>query len=469
MTPRAQPHDPHQAAVLAIILISYLLIILDVSIVITGLPRIEQDLAFSSAQLAWVQSIYTLAFGGFLLLGARAGDILGRRRMFQVGLAIFTAASLAVGAAHSAGGMVFARGIQGLGAAILAPSSLALLTIHFPEGPERRRATSLYGAVAGLGASVGLVLGGLLADVWSWRVGFFVNVPVGLALAFAGSRYIHESERHPGRFDLPGAMLSTIGFGALIWGVVRAGEVSWSDTTSRHAVGGGLVTIVLFLLHEARASQPIMPLQLFAHRERLAAYLTRFLLLGAMVTFFFYSTQFMQSVLGFSALEAGLGFLPMTLVNFVVALYGPRMLPGLRPTSQLMLGLALLLVGMGWLGQIQPDTHYAVGLALPMVLIGAGQGLCFGPMTACGVAGTRREDAGAASGVTNVAHQLGSATGLGVMSALATTAHAGATAPAAIARGAAVAIQGGTALLAAATLLGIFLFPARARKSVKSE
>lgn len=460
MTRTPPSQDAQKLAVLSIVLVSYLLIILDVSIVITGLPRIEQELAFSPAQLAWVQSIYTLAFGGFLLLGARAGDILGRRRMFQVGLAIFTVASLAVGLAHSATSMVVARGIQGLGAAILAPSSLALLTLHFAEGPERRRATSLYGAVAGIGASVGLVLGGLLADLWSWRVGFFVNVPVGIALAVAGSRYIHESERRRGYLDVLGAVLSTTGFGTLTWGVVHAGEAGWNNEAALMGIGGGLAAIMLFVLHEARAPQPIMPLQLFAHRERFCAYLTRFLMLGAMVTFFFYSTQFMQGVLHFTAFEAGLGFLPMTLVNFVVALRGPRLFPRLQPTSQLILGLALLLLGMGWLSRIGPETHYALGIALPMVLIGAGQGFCFGPMTASGVAGTRREDAGAASGVVNVAHQLGSSTGLGVMSALAARAQGSATTADAIARGAAAAIQGGTVLLLAAVAIAIVLLPA---------
>lgn len=459
----------HQAAVLGIILTSYLLIILDVSIVITGLPRIQQELAFSHAQLAWVQSIYTLVFGGFLLLGARAGDILGRRRMFQTGLAVFTLASLGVGMATSAGWLVAARGIQGLGAAILAPSSLALLAIHFPEGPQRRRATSLYGAVAGIGASVGLVMGGLLADLWSWRVGFFVNVPVGIALALAGARYIEESERRVGHFDLLGALLSTAGFGALIWGIVNVGDVGWQDTPSRIAIGAGITAILVFVLHEARASQPIMPLHLVRHRARLAAYVARFLLLGGMVTFFFYSTQFMQGVLGFSALQAGLGFLPMTLVNFATALHGPRLLPRSSPTAQMVAGLVLIVAGMAWLAQVDASATYLIDVGLPMVLIGAGQGLCFGPLTAAGVAGTTPQDAGAASGVINVAHQLGSSTGLGAMAALATAAQAGDSGPDAVARGVSTALQGGTVLLAmAATVALVLLASTRAPVHVAS-
>ncbi|WDS36591.1 MFS transporter [Pseudoxanthomonas sp.] len=274
--------------------------------------------------------------------------------MYQIGLAVFTVASLAVAIAQGAAWMVLARGAQGLGAAILAPTSLSLLTIHFPEGPQRRRATSLYGAVAGIGASVGLVLGGLLADQWPWRVGFFINLPVGVLLALAAQRFIGESPRRAGQFDLLGALLSTAGFGALIWGIVEASELGWHDTPALASIGGGLVVIVLFVLHEAHAVQPIMPLRLFAHRERLGACVARFLFLGAMVTFFFFSTQFMQQVLRYSAMLAGLGFLPMTLVNFVVALQGPRLLKGLHPGAQMVLGLGLALAGLGLLSRAGP-------------------------------------------------------------------------------------------------------------------
>jgi EmrB/QacA subfamily drug resistance transporter len=452
----------HKNAVLSIILVSYLMIILDTSIVITGLPRIQQELAFSSAQLAWVQSVYTLVFGGFLLLGARGGDILGRRPMYQLGLGIFTVASVAVALSQSAAWMVAMRGLQGLGAAILAPSSLALLSVHFPEGPERRRATALYGAVAGIGASVGLVLGGLLADVWSWRVGFFINLPVGLLLAIAGARHIGETARRPGHFDILGAVLSTFGFGTLIWGIVDAGEQGWRSPQAIGGVAVGLVSIVGFVLHEARAAQPIMPLRLFRHRERMGAYAARFLFLGAMVTFFFFTTQYMQGVLGFTALEAGLGFLPMTLVNFFVAMSGPRLASRLGSSSQLVLGLVLATMGMIWLSLLGDHSSYLAGVVLPMVLIGAGQGFCFGPLTASGIAGTLPEDAGAASGVVNVAHQLGSSTGLGVMTAVAVAAERGGQGAFGIAHGVAAALRGGSVLLMLAVVIAVLLIlPAR--------
>lgn len=398
-----------------------------------------------------MQSIYTLCFGGLLLLGARAGDVLGRQRMFRLGLAIFTLASLAIAASQSAGWLIAARAVQGVGAAILAPSTLALLSSSFPEGPARQRATGWYGAMAGIGASLGLVLGGILADWLSWRVGFLINLPVGLALWATASRHLRETERQPGKLDLLGALLSTIGFGALIWGVVETAETGWGDLVTLGAILGGLMVIGLFTLHEARAPQPIMPLRLFADRERLGAYLARFLFLGAMVTFFFFTTQYLQGVLGFSALGAGLGFLPMTLVNFAVALAGPRLAARISPARQLVLGLVLIFIGMAWLSRAGLDGDYLSSVAVPMVLIGAGQGFCFGPLTASGMARTTGHDAGAASGVVNVAHQLGSAFGLGLMAALAAAAEIGLSGRPAIVAGVQTALTGGSVLLLLST------------------
>ena len=462
-------HRRQQAAVLSIILVSYVMIILDASIVFTGLPRIRADLAFPSTQLAWVQSIYTLTFGGFLLFGARAGDLLGRRRTYQAGLAIFTVASVMVAMSHGPLFMIAARGLQGLGAAILAPSSLALLSIHFPEGPERRRATSLYGAVAGIGSSVGLVLGGLLADLASWRVGFIINLPISIVLSIAATRCIGESERHAGAFDVLGAVLSTLGFGLLIWGIVEGGELGWGQPQAWGGMLAGCLGVLAFVLHEARAPQPIMPLRLFAHRERLGAYLCRFLFLGAMVSFFFFSTQFMQLVLGFSSLQAGLGFLPMTLVNFFVAYYAPRLSRHIGDHLQVALGLLLALGGLYGLSLAQPGSSYLAAIALPMAVLGMGQGLCFGPMTASGIAGTCKQDAGAASGVLNVAHQLGMSIGLGLMAALAVTAEAGRSDPASIARGVGVAMHGAAALALGALLVAlVLLVPAGRATATKS-
>src|SRR5712691_10941232 len=283
-----------RTAVLAIILVSYFMIVLDISIVITGLPKILESLSFSATGLSWVQNAYTLAFGGLLLLGARAGDILGRRRMLIAGLALFTAASLGVGIAQSAAWLIAARALQGVGAAILAPSTLALLTTNFREGPERTRSLAYYAAVAGVGASVGLVLGGIVADWLSWRVGFFINVPIGIALMLGAQRYLGETERRSGEFDVAGALTSTLGVTAVVYGLVRSASTGWSDRVTVAALTAGVVLLALLVLNEWRAKRPIMPLRLFASRERVGAYAARVLYLGAMMGFWFFTTQFLQ-------------------------------------------------------------------------------------------------------------------------------------------------------------------------------
>ena len=404
-----------QAPVLAIILISYLMIVLDISIVITGLPKIRDSLHFSTAELSWVQNAYTLTFGGLLLLGARAGDILGRRRMFIAGLGLFTVASFFIGIAQSPAWLLTARAIQGVGAAILAPSTLALLSTNFAEGQERTRAIGYYGATAGIGASLGLVLGGIFADALSWRVGFFVNLPIGVALMLGARRYLVETERRPGRFDVAGAISSTLGMTALVYGLVRFAATGGHDALTFTALAAGVLLLAYLVFNEWRAPQPIMPLRLFASRERAGAYAARVLFLGAMVGFWFFTTQFMQGVLGFSPFAAGVAFLPTTLPNFAAALAVPKLTQRFGNGRLLAGGLALALIGMAWLAQVSADTSYLIGVALPMVMIGIGQGATLSPLTVAGIAGVAREDAGAASGLVNAAHQLGGSLGLGVL------------------------------------------------------
>jgi EmrB/QacA subfamily drug resistance transporter len=405
----------HTTLVLAIVLASYLMIVLDISIVITGLPKIRESLGFSVTGLSWVQNAYTLAFGGLLMLGARAGDLLGRRRMFIVGLGLFTAASLAIGLAVSATGLITARAVQGVGAAILAPSTLALLSTHFPEGPERTRALGWYGATAGIGASIGLVLGGVLADLVSWRVGFFINLPIGVLLMVGAQRFIAETPRRAGRLDLTGALLSTLGMVALVYGLVQVATDGWGNLGSLGPLLAGVVLLAVFLLHEARVAQPILPLRLFANRSRVGAYAARVLFLGGMIGFWFYTTQYLQGVLGMRPLQAGMAFLPCTLVNFAVALAVPRLTRRFGNAALLAGGLSVSVLGMAWLGQVGAHTPYLLGVALPMMLIGAGQGGTLSPLTVAAVAGVAAEDAGAASGLVNVAHQLGGSLGLGLL------------------------------------------------------
>ena len=410
------PENPRQqAAILAIIVTSYLMLVVDISIVLTGLPNIQAELGFSHAALSWVQNAYTLAFGGFLLLGARAGDILGRRRMLIAGLTLFTAASMAIGLAPSPAWLLLGRAVQGLGAAILAPSTLALLSIHFAEGHARTRALSLYAAAAGVGASLGLVLGGLVAEVISWRVGFFINLPIGIALILGAQRYLVETPLKPGRLDVVAAASSTLGMGALVFGIVRSAESGWSDPATGLGLVLGLALLVYFVVHESRALQPILPLHLFSNRERNAAYAARMLFLGGMVGFWFFSTQFLQGVLLYKPLQAGLAFLPTTIPNFVAAMWVPWLTRRFGNARLLAFGLCLCIAGLAWLSRVSALSTYLTAIAAPLVLLGIGQGLVLAPLTVSAVQGVASEDAGAASGIVNVAHQVGGSLGLSIL------------------------------------------------------
>jgi EmrB/QacA subfamily drug resistance transporter len=400
---------------LAVILGSYLMIVLDISIVINALPRIHHALGFSTTGLSWVQNAYTLTFGGLLLLGARAGDLFGRRRMFVLGIAVFTLASAAGGAAQSATWLLAARAVQGAGAAIAAPSTLALLMTSFPEGRERTRAVAYYAAVAGGGGSVGLVLGGVLTSWVSWRFGLFVNVPVGIALVLASPRVLHETERQTGHFDMAGALTSTLGMFALVYGIVRAGSAGWGDRLTVGSLAAGLLLIAAFVLNERHAQQPITPLRLFASRERVGAYLTRVLFVGAMFGQFFFLTQYLQVVRGFSPIQAGVAFLPLTLVMFAFTNVVPTLVARFGNTRVLTGGILVAFVGMAWLSRVGADTPYLTGVAIPMAVLAAGAAAAFTPLTTAGIAGVASEDAGAASGLVNAAHQLGGSLGLGVL------------------------------------------------------
>ena len=405
----------NQRTVLAIILATYLMIVLDASVVITALPKIHEGLHFSTADLSWVQSAYALTFGGLLLLGARAGDMLGRRTVFILGIGIFTYASFMAGLAQSPAELLIARALQGAGGAIAAPSPLALLTTNFPEGQERTRALAAYSAVAGAGGSVGLVLGGLLTDLVSWRAGLFINVPVGVALMWLAPRHLAESEPQPGRFDLAGAITSTLGMTAVVYGFVRAATDGWGDAGTLASFGAGLALLAAFVGIERRAVQPITPLRLFASRERSGAYAARMLVVGGMFSMFFFLSQYLQGVRGYSPLQAGLSFLPMTMVMFSMVRAVPRLALRMGNTPLLIAGVSLAALGMTWLSRIEVDTLFFPGIAVPLVLIGIGMGAALAPLTAAGIAGVKASDAGAASGLVNAAHQLGGSLGLSVL------------------------------------------------------
>ena len=438
------------------------MVLLDNSVIFTGLPSIRSGLELSPAALSWVQDAYTLVFGGLLLMAARAGDIVGRRRLFRIGLAIFGTASLLIGLAPAGWWMIAARAVQGIGAAIVAPTSLALITTYF-DGEARNKAVAWYAATAGIGASLGLLVGGALTEWISWRAAFLVNVPIAVALIVWSSTVLTETPRRTGRFDVIGALGATLGMGAVIFGIIESAEAGWGSARVQIALALGAVLLIGLVVHEGRVQQPILPLRLFRSRERSGAYTARLLYLGAMIGFFYFTTQLLQDGFGFSPLQAGLGFLPMTLVNFVVALMVPR----LSNETLLASGTALTLAGMAWLSRIDPLDTYLVDVALPMILVGAGQGLAFGPLTNAGIAGVDSADAGAASGLVNTAHQLGMALGLGVLVALSANTGSNLDGPAAVTDHVGTALTGGTVLLVVAlvVVLTVIVPAARHRSS----
>jgi len=451
--------------ILALILGAYLMIILDTSIVITALPSIHRSLHFSATGLSWVQNAYTLTFGGLLLLGARAGDLLGRRRLFSIGIGLFTSASIVGGLAPTAAVLLVARSVQGVGAAIAAPAALALLVSSFPEGRERTRAIGLYSAVAGAGGSLGLLLGGMLTEWASWRWGLFINAPVGAALLWLGPRVLPETPRRTGHFDLTGALTSTLGMTALVYGFVRAAADGWTDTLTFASFVTGAGLLALFIANERRATQPITPLRLFASRERSGAYLARALLVTGMFGMFFFLTQFLQGALHFSPLQAGIAFLPTTAVMFATVQVVPRIASRIGEFPLLVFGVATALAGMAWLSRLSPSTHYFPQLAIPMALLGLGIGTALIPLTALGIRGVAPDDAGAASGLINVSQQIGASLGLSILVTRFTAAADGQSgAVLKLAHGVAAALTGSAVFLT--ITLAVVLIALRSRRII---
>ncbi len=412
---RATRRPDRRGIALALVLGAQLMIILDMTVVNIALPSIAHGLHFSEASLSWVLNAYTLTFGGLLLLGGRAGDILGRRRVFIAGIALFTAASLAGGLATSAPWLLAARAVQGVGGAIASPAVLALIASSFTEGRERTRALSIYTAVAMGGGSLGLVLGGVITEWVSWRWVLFINVPIGIIVALLAPMFLTESERQPGRFDIAGAVTSTAGMTLLVYGFIRAAEDGWSNRVALGAFAAAAVLLALFVVNEAHARQPITPLRLFADRARSGSYITRLLLVAGMFGMFYFLTQFVQNILGFSPLRAGISFLPMTFALFAVSRLSPRLLARFGATPLMITGLLPVVAGMAWLSRIAPGTGYLAGVLGPMLLIGAGMGVVFVPLTMASLAGVRPEDSGAASSMVNVTQQVGGSLGLAIL------------------------------------------------------
>ena len=414
---RRATKDPgdHSGLVLAVILAAQLMVVLDATIVNIALPEIKAALGFSSAGLSWVVDAYTLVFGGLLLLGARAGDLLGRRRTFLAGITLFTVASMAGGLATSSSLLLAARAVQGAGAAFAAPSALALLMVEFAEGAARRRAIAWYAAMSVGGVAIGLLAGGMLTQWLSWRWVFFVNVPIGIAVVVGAGRLVPETDRRAGRFDLLGALTSTLGMGAVVYGFIHAATSRWSSPTTIGAFVLGAALLAGFVVNEARAAEPITPLRLFADRNRSASYVARLLLVAGMYGMFFFLTQFLQDELHYRPLLAGLAFLPLTVALFAASQTTARVLSRLLPEKVLLVGGVLLsTIGLAWLTHLSVTSSY-LDVFGPLVLFGGGNGFAFVPLTNVALAGVAPADAGAASGLVNVAQQVGGSLGLAVL------------------------------------------------------
>ncbi|MFE9650182.1 MFS transporter [Streptomyces sp. NPDC006365] len=413
--PGAARREGRPGIALTVIAACQLMVVLDATIVNIALPHIQDALKFSTTDLTWVVSAYTLTFGGLLLLGGRAGDILGRRRVFMTGILLFTLASLLGGFAQEPWQLLAARALQGVGGAIASPTSLALITTTFPEGPERNRAFGVFAAVSAGGGAIGLLAGGMLTEWLDWRWVLFVNVPIGLLIAFLTPLYISESERHPGRFDIAGALTSTVGMASLVYGFIRASEEGWRDSLTLGSFGAAAVLLLAFGLIESRAKEPITPLRMFADRNRSGTYVIMLSLAAAMFGMFFFIVLFVQNVLDYTPIEAGLAFLPVTVAIAFGAGLSQRLLPVLGPKPFMVVGSVLSVIGLGWQTFINPDSSYAGGVLGPMLVFGFGMGLNFVTLTLTAVSGVAQHEAGAASGLLNATQQVGGSLGLSIL------------------------------------------------------
>lgn len=396
--------------ILPIILISYFMILLDNSIVFTSTVKIAADLSLSASELSWVTNAYALTFGGLLMIGGRSGDIFGRRNVFLIGLVIFSIGSLLVGLSTNGLMIIAMRALQGIGSAILAPTTLALLMDSYRD-QMRTRAIVYYGATGGLGASIGLVVGGLIASYASWRWGFLLNVPVGILMIVLTLKYIPASKKVEGKLDWLGSILPVLGITALVYGINGASHPVPMVMT-------GILLLVLFVWQEKVSKHPITPLKLFKDRERSSAYIARFFFLGAMISYFFLTPQAMQQVYHFTPLMAAVGFLPETLPQFVFATLVSRLNEKFTNTQILIAGTVITLAGLVFAAVVGIQAGYWWSVAIPMVIIGIGQGFTLSPLTVAGVANTDKEIAGSASGVVNMVHQIGSSVGLSIITAL---------------------------------------------------
>jgi len=410
----------HKTLALVLLAAAQFVVVLDASIVNVALPSMGRDLNFSQEDLSWVINAYTLTFGGFLLLGGRMADLLGRRRLFVVGLILFSFASLLGGLAQSPETLIAARALQGLGAAILSPAALSIITTTFAEGAERNRAMGVWGAVAGSGGAVGVLLGGVLTEYAGWEWVLFVNVPIGVAVAFAATRVLAESrETGPRNFDIAGAITITAGLSLLVYALVDTVNAGWGSTQTLALIAIALVLIAGFLAIELRAKSPLVSFRIFRNRTLTGANVVGLLVAMALFAMFFFVSLYMQQVLGYDALKAGLAYLPLAFGIIVSAGVASQLVTrvGFKPT--LIAGLLLTAGGLIWFSQVSPDGKYVADVLPASLLAAAGLGFAFVPMMIAAVSGVTAQDAGLASGLINTSQQIGGALGLAILATIA--------------------------------------------------
>ena len=402
-------------AALVVISTAQLMVVLDATIVAVALPSIQRDLHFSIANLQWVVTAYTLTFGGLLLLGGRLGDVLGRRRMFVFGLLVFSLASLAGGLATTSGWLIAARAVQGIGAAIAAPTALALIGDTFAEGPSRTRAMGIYAGMSGAGGAIGLLLGGILTDFASWRWVLFVNVPIGALVVVAAPRVLEPSKPLGGKLDIPGALFATAGMTALVYGLVAHPRSGWADPITVTCLGRGVVLLVAFAVIEVRSDHPMLPPRLLRDRNRTASYIVMFGLTGPIFAVSFFLTLLLQTVFGFSPLETGLAFLPFAVGIAATSQVVAKLMPRIRPRVFVTIGPLLSAIGLLWLSRIDAQSTYGGAVLGPLLVLALGLGFSFVPLVLGATSGVQPADMGVASAVLNTAQQVGGTLGLAVL------------------------------------------------------
>lgn len=475
--------DPRRWAALSIIAIAQLMIVLDATIVNIALPTMQRSLHISDVNKQWVITAYALAFGAMLLLGGRIADYTGRKRAFIIGLFGFAAASALGGAATNEAMLFGARAVQGLFGALMAPAALSLLTVTFTEERERARAFGVYGAIAGGGSAIGLIMGGVLTEYASWRWTLLVNVPIALLAAFAASRVLNESKAGGNtKYDIPGALTSTAGLAALVYGFNKANTAGWGSATTLSLLFGGIALLALFVLVELRATHPLLPMRVILDRNRGGSFLSSLLMGVGMFGVFVFLTYYMQQILGYSALKSGFAFLPFTAGVVLGAGVSTRFLPRVGPRLLMFVGFVLATAGMVLFTQLGVHTAYATHVVPAELVMSFGIGLFFVPLSSTALIGVANHDAGVASALVNTTQQIGGALGTAMLVTFATSAttnyltshassavNAHALAAQAAVHGYTVAFAWSAGILAAAALTVGLLVKARSKDLVQPQ